>query len=77
LKHEVKMVGLEAEPKDVDRKLGFGSGEQVEESLVVPIRVENESASVPAVKDVVGVTAVLSTERARHQTVRHVGVGKG
>lgn len=66
LKHEVEMVGHEAEGEDPDRIAGFGVSEQGEEGAIVPVFVKDSRAPVAAVEHMVDVAANLATRNTRY-----------
>jgi len=72
LQHQMKMIGHHTEAKDLDGKLGLGRGEQVQEGAIVPVFVEDKSAPIAAIEDMVGVASTQTAGNARHgrETVR-------
>ena len=67
LKHEMEVVGHEAEAEELDRIAGFRVGEQVEKGSVVAVFVKDRSATVASIEDMVDITStLLSTGEARH-----------
>ena len=75
LHDEMKMIRHQTEAQECDGILGFRRGEQVEEGGVVALLVEDRSATVPAIQDMVGVPDHLTTRNPRHGVNRVGEIG--
>ena len=66
LNHEMKMIGHQAKRQNLHRMLGFGGGQQIEESLIISIAMKHRRAPIPTIEDMEGVTRQLATRDPRH-----------
>ena len=67
--HEMKMVGHQAEAKNLNRISGFRRAEQVEEGGIVGVLMKDGHAAVATVQDVIGVTSAGAARNARHEAL--------
>ena len=75
LHDEMNMIRHQTEAQEFDGMFGFRRGEQVEEGGVVALLVEDRSAAVPAIQDMVGVPGNLTARNPRHGVHRVGEIG--
>lgn len=74
LEDEMEMIGHQAEGENLHGMPGFGSGEQIQEGAIIPLRMEHRRAAVAAVEDMAGMTGEVTAWDAWHgERVRENG----